>query len=64
MSRIAAASRLLGDRELGLGARAAALRFHLRTWELDGNIETAKITSNLRNPVADPLGRALQSAGR
>ncbi len=37
--------------------------FHLRTWELEGNVETAKITSNLRNPVAGPLGRALESAG-
>ena len=41
----------------------SACGFHLRTWELEGNVETAKITSNLRNPVADPLGRALQSAG-
>lgn len=41
----------------------AGCGFHLRTWELEGNIETAKITSNLRNPVADPLGQALKSAG-
>jgi LPS-assembly lipoprotein len=40
-----------------------ACGFHLRTWELEGNVQTAKITSNLRNPVADPLGRALESAG-
>lgn len=37
--------------------------FHLRTWDLEGNVDTAKLTSNLRNPVADPLGRALKSAG-
>ncbi len=37
--------------------------FHLRTWDLEGNIQTAKITANLRNPVAEPLGRALSSAG-
>jgi LPS-assembly lipoprotein len=48
---------------LGVVTVAAGCGFHLRTWELDGNIETAKITSNLRNPVADPLGRALKSAG-
>jgi len=41
----------------------AGCGFHLRTWELEGNIETAKITSNLRNPVAEPLGQALRSAG-
>lgn len=46
-----------------LGVLAAGCGYHLRTWELEGNIETAKITSNLRNPVADPLGRALTSAG-
>lgn len=40
-----------------------ACGFHLRTWELEGNVETAKITSNLRNPVADPLGVALERAG-
>ncbi len=48
---------------VALAALVAGCGFHLRTWELDGNIETAKITSNLRNPVADPLGRALRSAG-
>ena len=37
--------------------------FHLRTWDLEGNVDTAKLTSNLRNPVAEPLGRALKSAG-
>lgn len=37
--------------------------FHLRTWDLEGNIQTAKITANLRNPVAEPLARALSSAG-
>ncbi len=47
----------------GLASLIAGCGFHLRTWELDGNIETAKITANLRNPVADPLGRALESAG-
>lgn len=41
----------------------AGCGFHLRTWELESNVETAKITSNLRNPVAEPLGRALKSAG-
>jgi len=37
--------------------------FHLRTWDLEGTVETARITANTRNPVAVPLGRALQSAG-
>ena len=48
---------------LGIAGTVAGCGFHLRTWELEGNIETAKITSNLRNPLADPLGRALRSAG-
>lgn len=48
---------------VGLASLVAGCGFHLRTWELDGNIETAKITSNLRNPVAEPLGRALRSTG-
>lgn len=37
--------------------------FHLRTWDLEGNVETARITANPRNPLAEPLGRALRSAG-
>lgn len=37
--------------------------FHLRTWNLEGTVETARITANARNPLAEPLGRALQSAG-
>jgi LPS-assembly lipoprotein len=37
--------------------------FHLRTWNLEGNVETARITANPRNPLAEPLGRALRSAG-
>jgi LPS-assembly lipoprotein len=48
---------------LGIASIVAGCGFHLRTWELEGNIETAKITSNLRNPLAEPLGRALRSAG-
>ena len=48
---------------IGVASLIAGCGYHLRTWELEGNIETAKITSNLRNPVADPLGRALKSAG-
>ncbi len=47
----------------GLAVLVAGCGYHLRTWGLDGEIETAKIVSNLRNPVADPLGRALKSAG-
>ena len=42
---------------------ATACGFHLRTWNLEGNVETARITSNPRNPLAEPLGRALESAG-
>jgi LPS-assembly lipoprotein len=41
----------------------AGCGFHLRTWDLEGNVEAASITSNPRNPLAEPLGRALQSAG-
>jgi LPS-assembly lipoprotein len=37
--------------------------FHLRTWDLEGNVGTARITANARNPVAGPLAQALQSAG-
>lgn len=48
---------------VGLFGLLAGCGFHLRTWDLEGNIQTAKITANLRNPVAEPLGRALESAG-
>jgi len=41
----------------------AACGYHLRTWELAGNLETARIAANLRNPLIEPLGRALESAG-
>lgn len=44
-------------------ALAAGCGFHLRTWDLEGNVSTAKITANARNPLAEPLGRALRSAG-
>lgn len=59
MSGIIARALMFG----GVAAFITGCGYHLRTWELDGNIDTAKITSNLRNPVADPLGRALRSAG-
>ena len=41
----------------------AGCGWHLRTWDLEGNVETAKITANPRNPLATPLGQALKSAG-
>lgn len=41
----------------------AGCGFHLRTWDLEGNVETVRITANARNPLAEPLGRALKSAG-
>jgi LPS-assembly lipoprotein len=41
----------------------AACGYHLRTWDLAGNLETARIAANLRNPLTEPLGRALESAG-
>lgn len=37
--------------------------FHLRTWDLEGNVDSARITANARNPLAEPLGRALKSSG-
>ena len=37
--------------------------FHPRSWDLEGNVASAKITANQRNPLAEPLGRALRSAG-
>lgn len=40
-----------------------ACGYQLRTWELGGNLETARITANARNPLTDPLGRALTGAG-
>lgn len=40
-----------------------ACGYHLRSWELAGNLETAQLTANTRNPLTDPLGRALESAG-
>ena len=42
---------------------AAACGYHLRTWELAGNLETARIEANSRNPLSEPLRRALESAG-
>lgn len=53
--------RLIGG--LLLVGLLAGCGFHLRTWELESNIQTAKIMANLRNPVAEPLGRALKGAG-
>ncbi|MEM8768194.1 MAG: LPS assembly lipoprotein LptE [Pseudomonadota bacterium] len=44
-------------------ALVAGCGYQLRTWDLEGSVETAKITSNPRNPVATPLGQALRSAG-
>jgi len=41
----------------------AACGYHLRNWDLAGNLETARVTANTRNPLAEPLGRALESAG-
>jgi len=41
----------------------AGCGYHLRTWELEGNVASAKITANARNPLAEPLGRALRSSG-
>jgi LPS-assembly lipoprotein len=46
-----------------LGLLVGGCGYHLRTWNLEGSVETAKITSNPRNPLAEPLGRALRSAG-
>jgi LPS-assembly lipoprotein len=37
--------------------------FHLRTWDLEGNVESARVIANARNPLAEPLARALRSAG-
>ena len=42
---------------------SSACGYHLRSWDLEGNVESARITSNLRNPLAEPLGRALRGAG-
>lgn len=41
----------------------AGCGYHLRTWELSGNLETARLEATSRNPLTEPLGRALQSAG-
>lgn len=41
----------------------AGCGYHLRTWDLAGSVQTAKIVSNPRNPLAEPLGRALAGAG-
>ena len=42
---------------------ASACGFHLRTWDLEGQVESARVIANARNPLAEPLGRALRSAG-
>lgn len=41
----------------------AACGYHLRTWDLAGNLETARLTANERNPLTEDLSRALESAG-
>lgn len=37
--------------------------FHLRTWDVASSVETAYVISNARNPLEDPLRRALRQAG-
>ena len=37
--------------------------FHLRTWDVSTSVESAYVVSNARNPLEEPLRRALQQAG-
>ena len=46
-----------------LGILVSGCGFQLRTWDLEGNISSAQVTANARNPVAEPLALALRSAG-
>jgi len=48
---------------LGIVLLMAGCGFHLRTWDLEGSIDTARITANARNPLAEPLRRGLLGAG-
>lgn len=41
----------------------AGCGYQLRTWQLSASLETARISANPRNPLAEPLGRALEGAG-
>ena len=50
-------------RGLLLAALLSGCGFHLRTWDLEGTVDTARITANVRNPVAESLKRGLQNAG-
>ena len=42
---------------------ATGCGFHLRTWDLEGSVETALVNASGRNSLAEPLRRALRSAG-
>ena len=37
--------------------------FHLRTWDLDANISSARVTAEGRNALEEPLRRNLRSSG-
>ncbi|HEX7038033.1 MAG TPA: LPS assembly lipoprotein LptE [Pseudomonadales bacterium] len=37
--------------------------FHLRTWDVGSRIESVYVVSNPRNPLEEPLSRALRQAG-
>ena len=37
--------------------------FHLRTYDLQGSVATASVTGSNRNPLTEPLKRALRGAG-
>jgi len=46
-----------------LALAASSCGFHLRTWDLEGSVASARLIANARNPLAEPLGRALRTAG-
>lgn len=46
-----------------LAVVATGCGFHLRTWDLETSLESVYVVSSDRNPLAEPLRRALRQAG-
>ena len=46
-----------------LGLLLTGCGFHLRTWDLDSNVSSARVTAENRNALEEPLKRNLRSSG-
>ena len=44
---------------VGLLLLSTACGFHLRTWDLEGSVESAYVASSPRHDLAEPMRRAL-----